>query len=471
MDYQENYPFVQNSVPVEQPKSPSPYLQTPQPYNASEKPSDGNYGSYYSSQAPVNRVSSKKKKANWVGVLAIAVACAILGSIAGGYIVGMMLKDSAKDLPSEQTFLQEQAVTEAEIPDSKPGAIIFQTSSNTSSGYMTPSQIYTNYVDAVVGITNEGTVTNIYGQITSAASSGTGFVATKDGYIITNYHVVEKANTLTVTLHNGEEYAAKLIGFDSDNDVALLKISANNLIVAPLGDSDTLLIGDQVAAIGNPLGELDFTMTVGYISAKDREVNTDGKPINMMQTDAAINSGNSGGPLFDMHGNVVGITTAKYSGSTMSGTSIEGLGFAIPINDVKRIINDLQEYGYVTGKPFLGITVGDIDSSYMFYYDYPSSAYVDSVSLGSCADRAGLKKGDIITAIGDDIIKSYTDLVAALKNYEAGDKTTITVFRNGEKEVLNIVFDERKPQEEPPAEETEEETTSKQGFGFGWPFP
>jgi S1-C subfamily serine protease len=183
---------------------------------------------------------------------------------------------------------------------------------------------------------------------------------------------IEDANSVKVTLYNGKEYDAKLVGTDSVNDVALLKIEATGLQAVTVGDSDKIEVGEQVVAIGNPLGELTFTMTQGYISATGREINTDGTPINMLQTDAAINSGNSGGPLFDMNGNVVGITTAKYSGTTSTGTSIEGIGFAIPINDVLKIVYDLQENGYVTGRAYLGISVRDLDELHRFQsYNLP----------------------------------------------------------------------------------------------------
>lgn len=425
----------------------------------------------------VSRVETEKKnekKHSGIGIVAIAVACAILGSIFGGAAAGYLLRNNSSVSKSVQEVLEKPKLQQTPVPGNE-NPVIRPVSPNDSSVSLTPAQIYDCYVDAVVGITNESTVTNIYGQITSAASCGSGVIISEDGYVLTNFHVVESSEKLTVSLHNKEEYDAELIGYDAANDVALLKINASDLTVAPLGDSDTLSIGDQVAAIGNPLGELDFTMTVGYISAKDREVNTDGNPINMMQTDAAINSGNSGGPLFDMHGNVIGITTAKYSGSTTTGTSIEGIGFAIPINDVKSIVNDLQTYGYVTGKPYLGITVGDIESAYMFYYDYPSSAYVNSVVPGSCADKAGLKKGDIITAVGDYMVRSYTDLVASLKHFKAGDQTTLSIYRNGEKVVLDITFDERTPEVESASPtETEPETEPEETEGsnpFGWFLP
>ncbi len=422
----------------------------------------------YTATKPPKRTKKPKEKNPHLGIkiACIALVCALLGSIGGGALVGYMLRDTAS---------QPEAKLEApKTTQKKPTNEEFQTmlTTNPEDGYMTPAQIYEQYVDSVAGITNEATVTNYYGQISSTASSGSGFVITADGYIVSNYHVIEGANTLTVTLHNGESYDAEVVGYDASNDVSLLKIDATGLTVAPLGDSDTLCVGDAVAAIGNPLGELDFSMSVGYISSLDRVINTDGKPINMLQTDTAINPGNSGGPLFDLHGNVIGITTAKYSGSTNSGASIEGIGFAIPINDVKAIVSDLQQYGYVTGQPYIGITINEISSTYMNYYEYPSSACVDSVVSGSCGDEAGLQRGDIITGIGDYKVASYTDMVVALKNFSAGDSTTITVYRNEHKVVLDITFDEKKPtDEQSQGEQQQQQEQQIPGFDFGNLFP
>lgn len=445
--------------------APNAYAQnsaytTPPTYSA---PPTYNTTSPVNAKPPKRKKKPKEKKSHLgVKIACIALVCALLGSIGGGALVGYMMRDTAAQ--------PETKLEAPKTPQKKPTNEEFQTmlTTNPEDGYMTPAQIYEQYVDSVVGITNESTVTNYYGQISSTASSGSGFVITADGYIVSNYHVIEGASSLTVTLHNGESYDAEVVGYDAGNDVSLLKIDATGLTVAPLGDSDTLRVGDAVAAIGNPLGELDFSMSVGYISSLDRVINTDGKPINMLQTDTAINPGNSGGPLFDLHGNVIGITTAKYSGSTNSGASIEGIGFAIPINDVKAIVSDLQQYGYVTGQPYIGVTIGDISSSYMNYYEYPSSAYIDSVVPGSCGEEAGLQRGDIITGIGDYKIASYTDVVVALKNFSSGDSTTITIYRNEHKVVLDITFDEKKPTEEQPQEEQQQQIP---GFDFGDLFP
>jgi serine protease Do len=204
-------------------------------------------------------------------------------------------------------------------------------------------------------------------------------------------------------------------------------------------------VGDQVVAIGNPLGELTSTLTVGYVSAKERDVTTDGKTINMIQTDAAINSGNSGGPLFNSKGEVVGITTAKYSGNSSSGASIEGIGFAIPIDDVMPLVDDFINYGYINSA-YLGVMVSEMDAATANYYGLPVGAYVQEVTPGNCAEAAGVKAKDIIVAVGDYDVKNVSDLTKVLRKFKAGDETTITVFRSGQKLTLPITLDE-KPRE------------------------
>ena len=316
-------------------------------------------------------------------------------------------------------------------------------------------------VNACVGIATQIT-TNVWGQVASASASGSGFILTSDGYVVTNNHVVEGATSVTVKLYNGEEYDAEIVGTDEMNDVALLKIDATGLQAVTIGDSDQIEVGEEVIAIGNPLGELTFTMTAGVVSALDREINTDGKPINMLQTDVAINSGNSGGPLFDMNGNVIGITSAKYSGSTSSGASIEGISFAIPINDALRVIYDLQQYGRVTGRAYLGVTVRDLDGTTASTYGLPTGPMIQSVEAGGCAEKAGLQQGDIIIGFNGSEIASYTDLVAALNKLKAGDTATITVFRAGAQVEASITLDERPTDDEITAREQAQNEQSQQ---------
>ena len=214
------------------------------------------------------------------------------------------------------------------------------------------------------------------------------------------------------------------------------------LVAVTLGSSNDLIVGDQVVAIGNPLGELTSTLTVGYISAKERDVTTDGFAINMLQTDAAINSGNSGGPLFNMRGEVIGITTAKYSGTSSSGATIEGVGFAIPIDDVSSLLSDLATHGYITGA-YLGVSVSDMDPAAANYYGMPVGAYVNGVEQGYAAQRAGIQPKDIITSIGGIRVETVNDLTRALRGFHAGDLTVITVYRGGRELNLKITLDEK----------------------------
>lgn len=332
-------------------------------------------------------------------------------------------------------------------------------------GAQTPRMVYENNAKSVVAVSST-VQTNYYGQTRQGTSTGSGFIISDDGYVVTNHHVVEGATDVTVTLSTGDEYTAKVIGSDSLNDVALLKVEATGLPAVKLGSSDKLAIGDMVCAIGNPLGSLTATLTVGYVSGKDRQVTTDNSTINMIQTDAAINSGNSGGPLFNMYGEVVGITSAKYSGTTSSGASIEGISFAIPIDDVMSIIDDLQEYGYVTGA-YLGVTVTDTDAAAAKLYGMPTGAYVNSVEDGGAADRAGVQPKDIIIGLGDTDISNRTELTRVLRRFKAGDTTTITVIRSGERMTMDITLDE-KPRDTQPSSSTVEPTQPQNGDYDEW---
>ena len=295
-------------------------------------------------------------------------------------------------------------------------------------GGLTPGQVYAMNEPSVVLIETD-------------MATGSGFIITEDGYVVTNYHVVEDARSIEVVLYDNSSYPATLEGYDSSNDVAVLKMEGLFQAVK-LGSSDDLIVGDQVVAIGNPLGELTSTLTVGYVSAKGRDVSTDSTTINMIQTDCAINSGNSGGPLFNMKGEVVGITTAKYSGLSASGASIEGIGFAIPMDDAAGIIDDLMEFGYVRSA-YLGITVYSVQPSESEMFGRPLGCLVNEVTPGSCAAIAGMKKADVIIGIGGYKVDSYTDLSRALRNFNGGETTTITVDRGGQTLVLEITLDEK----------------------------
>ena len=407
----------------------------------------------------------KQKKKKGGKLVALCLVCAIIGGIAGGGGVAAATGAFSK----EQTTIYEGTRTPT----------VVNVSNVTGKDVLTAPEIYATYVGSTVGITTEITTTNVWGQPVSQAAAGSGFVITSDGYILTNYHVIEDADSIQVAFVDGTTYDATLLGGESENDIAVLKINATGLTPVIIGDSDNVKVGEQVVAIGNPLGELTFSMTSGIISAKDRSITMEnGNVMNMIQTDTAINNGNSGGPLFDMYGQVIGITSAKLSGSSSSEATIEGLGFAIPINDIKDMVTDIMENGYVTGKPYMGITVSTVPESISERYGMSQGALVESVDESSCAAKAGLEKGDIITGIDGKTVISSAELVEAKKNYKAGDTVTLDVERNGEKLTLTLTFDEDTPerraaQEEAQAqqEQQNEEQSNNSGSGsYFWPF-
>ncbi len=322
---------------------------------------------------------------------------------------------------------------------------------------MTPAEVYASTVNSVVSI-NSSATTNVFGQTVESASSGSGFVVTENGYIVTNHHVVDGATSVTVTLYNGETYPAAIIGGDSDYDLAVLKVEAEGLSPVTLGNSADVNVGDTVLAIGNPLGELTFSQSQGSVSSANRAINVDGTPFNMIQVDASINPGNSGGPLMNLYGEVIGIVSAKYS--SYANTVVEGLGFAIPISDVKAVIADIMENGQVTGKAYLAITAGTMNAQMAEQYqiDLKEGVFVYAVEKGGAGDRAGLRLGDVITKMGDREIKSMEDLSAAKKGHKAGETVEITFYRSGEYQTAQMTFDEQpqttgQPETQPQAQQ------------------
>ena len=418
----------------------------------------------------------KRKKNGAAKVVALVLACTLAGGsagVGGAYLYQRFSPQPAPPVPDHSTTLYEGDRPQVE------------TILNSNSGQpMSPEQLYAANLASCVGIT-VNTTQNIWGQTTTSAASGSGFVLSQDGYIATNYHVIEEAAedksgsvTIEVSFANGDKYDAKLIGGEKDNDVAVLKIEASGLTPVTLGDSSKLVVGEAVYAIGNPLGELTYSLTDGIVSALDRLITTgdngSSATLNVLQTNCAINPGNSGGPLFDSYGNVIGITTAKYTQSS-SGVNAEGLGFALPINDVKNILSDIIEHGYVTGKPYMGITVDSVSSEAQ-RYGVSAGAVVVSVADGSCAQKAGLQANDIITAIDDTAIDSSPALTAALATgYKAGDTATLTVIRSQQEIKLTITFDEKNAQTEAnnQSQQNDQQQPSQgnqdNGYYYQWP--
>ena len=398
----------------------------------------GDYSGRQGSAEPKPR----KKKGGWLKITAICLAAVIVcgaagvGGVASWKGLTRMLNPSTQASPDTQ----EESLTEAESDETSDESTVpaLKTFAQ-SSGAMTASEIYEQYVNSVVSIRTETTSVNYFGQTIQNASAGTGFIISEDGYILTNNHVVSDGTTVTVTLNDGTEYEAKIMGADNDSDVAVLKIQADNLTPVNLGGSDEIVVGEDVAVIGNPLGELTNSLTTGVVSALNRQISTDRyEAINMFQIDAAVNSGNSGGPVFDSTGRVIGIVTAKYSSST-----IEGLGFAIPINDAIKVAEELVENGYVsTGEPALNISVSFLDATSAAYYDVPQGALVTEVVSGGCCDKAGIEEGDIITKFGDSMILSKDDLTDAKAQYAPGDKVQMVIYRAGETLKITVTLDE-----------------------------
>ncbi len=397
------------------------YVPPSNPVQTQQYPQYPQYGGNYGNQ----KKNSFASCINIPTVIISVVAAAVIG-LGSGFV-------GAKFGSTGETIVQTEDGSK----------VIFQsidrTSNDSSQSAYSVSDVANTVADSVVEITTETVSTNNFmGQYISEGA-GSGVIVTTDGYIVTNHHVISGAKTISVTLKNGKSYTAQVIGDDSKTDLAVLKIDAKGLTPAIFGDSDTLTVGQTAIAIGNPLGQLGGTVTSGIVSALDREVEIDGEIMNLLQTSAAINPGNSGGGLFDDKGNLIGIVNAKSSGS-----DIEGLGFAIPINTVKTIIDDLMEYGYVKGRVSLGISVVNVNNAqiaWMYGVD-EIGLYISKVDRGSDAANAGLKSGDKIVSFNGSEIKTDSDLSKALKGCSVGDRVVIVVRRNGADYEVEITLTE-----------------------------
>ncbi len=405
-----------------------------------------------------------KKKAvlPWGKLIALMLVCALVGGLVGAGVMGIV---SGGIGGKAEIAVSDRTVQEVEL---------VKVDGKTK---MSMEEVYAANVNSVVAINVSGVSTNVFGYATETASAGSGFIVTEDGYIVTNYHVIKNARDVQVTLYSGETYKAEIIGGEEDYDLAVLKINAAGLQAVTLGDSDALNVGAEVAAIGNPLGELTFSMSRGVVSCVNRAINVDGTPFNMIQIDASINPGNSGGPLVNTYGEVIGIVSAKYT--QYASTTVEGLGFAIPMNDVIALVQDIMENGYVTNKAYMGLTPYTVTAEQAEMYSgiMCEGVYVKSVEEGSAAEKAGIHEGDIIIKLGDEEIKSVADLTAAKKAYRAGDTAEVVVYRGGEEVKLSITFDVQP--EETITEEPEQEVPQQQvpgnyygnyGYGFSNPW-
>ena len=409
---------------------------------------------------PPAPIPSNTGRAKTIGFIAWTLALVILFSALSGGLVYSYMRDRAN--PRETTQLTEPAdrpdqtdPSTAETDPAPAGSTqtdkhfsLEEAASRRDENKQTLSvmEIAEQGKAAVVAITTQMTVTDFFGQVGRVPSAGSGFIITDDGYIVTNNHVVRGAVSITVVLDQGDAYEARLVGTDQNNDIAVLKIEADHLPTVFLGDSADVQVGELAVAIGNPLGELSNTVTAGVISGLDREITIDGQTLRLLQTDAAINSGNSGGALFNSFGEVIGINTAK-----SSGTGIEGLGFAIPISHAAPIIESLIQNGYVAGRPKIGISTREISAQMAEYYDLVEGVLVAFVEPGSSADEAGVRRGDIVIKT-NGIETLTTDKINEIKNQlQPGDELVLTVVRDGETLELTLVLKEDVPAEVKPA--------------------
>ncbi|MBR6530041.1 MAG: trypsin-like peptidase domain-containing protein [Clostridia bacterium] len=434
---------AQASMPTFEQTAEAAAVQTPE--------TEATSFSYTASPSPAPEAPKKKKKSGRTALFVCLGALLFLFGIGAGYGANYLATnfDWSTVFPWGSTITDEPQDNDSKNEESRPAnkeenkdlsggtfAPIYGTDNKTFS----PAQIYDASVHGVVGISTEITTQNVFGQQSAYATSGTGFIFSKDGYILTNCHVVEGASSITVTLYGGAEYTATLVGADSQNDVAVLKIDANSELTAlTMGKSEDMVVGEEILVIGNPLGELTYTLTRGIVSNLSRDilVEDNATTIRMFQTDAAINNGNSGGPAINCHGNVIGIVSAKYASS-----SIEGLGFCIPIDDAMRIAKDLIEIGYVQGRPWLGVE-GQAVSGYAGQ-TYIAGVRIVALQEGGAAEKAGVRRGDIITAVADVEVTTVNELKSALNAYLAGDQVELTIYRNRESILITVVLDEAK---------------------------
>ena len=378
---------------------------------------------------PYTPAKKEKKPLSAGKLIAIALSCSLIGGILGAAGSFFALKNTTPE-PNHSVVVEGDREN-----------TVLDISKIDTSKIMTPAEVYATNVNSTVGITTSIT-TNYWGYQTTSAASGSGFVLTADGYILTNHHVIEGSNSITVSFYDGSTAEAALIGYDVNNDIAVLKVDAENLQTVVLGDSDNLNVGDTVVAIGNPLGELTFSLTAGAVSALDREVTTsNGITMNLMQTDCAINSGNSGGALFNLYGEVIGITNAKYSSSSIGEASIDNIGFAIPVNDIRNIVQSIIEKGYIA-KPYIGVSVTDVSEETQSY-GLPQGAAVKTITEDSPAAQAGLQINDIITQVDGVAITGSSDLVKVVTESEIGDTLKLTVYRQGSSIELEITIGEQ----------------------------
>ena len=405
------------------------------PYDASPLGTDGRMTALYNPQPPEMffQQEEKTKRRSKQSTLSKKAAAAIL-------TLAVVLSGAAG---AGSVLVTSRLMENKSASTSSTGSGLSTTAVNAATGSSSSVEaVAAAAADSVVEITTESVTTDKWMQQMISEGAGSGVIISQDGKIVTNNHVIEGARKITVRLRNGDTYPATLVGTDSKTDVALLKIDATGLTAATFGNSDNLKVGQPAVAIGNPLGELGGTVTDGIISALNRDITIDGETMNLLQTNAAINPGNSGGGLFDVNGNLIGIVVAK-----SSGTGVEGLGFAIPINQVASVVEQLSSNGYVTGRAQLGVSLVDIQDAQtaMMYRVSRTGVYVLKVSEGSAAEQAGLQAGDCILSVDGTEVSSSSDLTTILGKHAVGDTLKIQVLRSGQTLTLSATLQEQTP--------------------------
>lgn len=418
-----------------------------------QEPSGSYQGSYstpnppppsYQPQPPVKEKKHRSGKGVGAGLIAACLVVSVVGGAAGSWGMSYLSRQEGT------VFYQAVSSTEKENENGEQSPADGVQAGYTG-GVLSVSEIAALASPSVVEISTE-TVSrsNFLGQYIQSGA-GSGVIFSEDGIVVTNDHVVDGASTITVRTKDGESYEATLLGTDSKTDIAVLRIEADGLTPAILGDSDALSVGEYAMAIGNPLGQLGGTVTDGIVSALSREVNVNGENMTLLQTNAAINPGNSGGGLFNEKGELIGIVNAKSSnGASSSGASIEGLGFAIPVNTVKNSVQELLDYGYVRGRPALGITLLNVQNAQdAFQYRVSRlGVYVQSVTEGGASEKAGVQVGDCIIALGDVAVSTHAEVKSQLNNYAVGDTVQLQVIRDGRTLTLDVTLEEFKPDAE-----------------------
>ena len=430
--------------------SSQPYVdRVYEPIHRTAQPADGGsvppeYTTY--NAAPTQPPKKPKKRGRGTVPALVLVLCMVM-SVALGFGGGILANSYMnRDMVETQTPQTTQETQNAQNDNSssdqnKTQASLSESVARTDSNALSVSEVAAKVADAVVEISTESVTTSNYMQQYVTEGAGSGVIVSSDGTILTCNHVIEGANKITVRLRSGESYDATVVAADDASDVAVLKIEATGLTAAPMGDSDALSVGEQTIVIGNPLGALGGSITTGILSASEREITINNEKMTLLQTDAAINPGNSGGGMFDSYGNLIGIVVAK-----SSGTTIEGLGFAIPINTVKDVYEQLMNNGYVTGRAVLGVTMTEQQAVSLGSSSSRAYVIVTAVSENSPAEEAGIQPGDIILSIDDQEVTSAASLKSYIRSCSVGDSVQLVLLRGNNTVTVTATLAESRPE-------------------------